>query len=313
MTVILMNKKFFALATLLVSSLFLTACKDEKITNITYVNQGSDTQPEYIESTLYDLDEDNTSPNQDNRQMFLILHYTAVSKDETLALFKDPNFPASSHYFVPELSTNGKFTVYRLVPDDKRAWHAGASSWQTNSSLNASSIGIEIENLGFPADDEQLPLMQRRWYPFSSKQQIEVLADIILKITKKYEIRPDRILGHSDISPGRKFDPGPLFPWKRLYEDYNIGAWYDNDTVNYYRTYHPWKNDIASLQSKLALYGYNVPVTGQYDQVTRNVVSAFQMHFYPEKYDGIADIETVARLDALLEKYRNVARPAISP
>lgn len=86
-----MNKKILALAALLVSSLFLAACKDEKITNITFVNQGSDTQPEYIESTLYDLDEENTSPNQDNRQMFLILHYTAVSKDETLALFKDPN------------------------------------------------------------------------------------------------------------------------------------------------------------------------------------------------------------------------------
>lgn len=311
---------------LLVSS-FLSACNDENNTNITVQQPASSQQipeisntqtpnpppskPDYLESSLYDINEENLSPNQDNRQMFLILHYTAVTKQRTLELFNDPTYPASSHYLIPELpESNGKFTVYRLVPDNKRAWHTGASSWQTNASLNASSIGIEIENLGFPEADENKPLMLRSWYPYSSKEQIKVLADVILKVTQKYDIRADRILGHSDIAPGRKTDPGPLFPWEELYNTYNIGTWYDYETVNYYRLNAPWNGDVKILQNKLASYGYNISATGEYNQVTQNVVSAFQMHFYPQKYDGIADVETVARLDALLEKYRAQQRPS---
>lgn len=301
-----MKKVLKTLIPILISIFSLSACKDERLNEFQHLKHE---KPDYLESRLYSIDENNLSPNQDNRQMFLILHYTAVSKEETLRLFKDPNFPASSHYFVPELEMDGQFKVYRFVPDDKRAWHAGASKWQSNASLNASSIGIEIENLGFPASDEQKPLMLRNWYPFASKQQLVVLADIILKVTQKYNISPDRILGHSDISPGRKFDPGPLFPWESLYRNYGIGAWYDYETVNFYRLNKPWNNDILELQYKLSKYGYDLEFTGVLDLETTNAVSAFQMHFYPQKYDGIPDIETIARLDALLEKYRNEPRP----
>ncbi|WP_445115229.1 N-acetylmuramoyl-L-alanine amidase [Acinetobacter sp. WZC-1] len=295
-------------------SFFLIACnnddkKEENSKPVTSSSTLSSNAPEYMISDHYQVDTQYLSPNQDDRQMMLILHYTALPLDETLRIFMNDQYAVSSHYLIPQKAVGAEFTVYNLVPDDKRAWHAGASYWQGNRSLNASSIGIELENPGFPAEDENLPLMQRRWYPYDSKQQLEVLAEVIQRIVLKYKITPTRIIGHSDISPGRKFDPGPLLPWKQLYTDYNIGAWYDDEAVNYYRLYAPWEGDVTDLQTKLALYGYDVPNNGIYDQATEFAVSAFQMHFYPEKYDGQADIETVARLDALLEKYRGQKRP----
>ena len=267
--------------------------------------------PDYLLSNNYEIDTSYVSPNQDARQMILVLHYTALPLEETLRRFMSEDYAVSSHYLVPEQEINQKFTVYNVVADDKRAWHAGVSYWQGNRNLNPSSIGIEIENLGFPEEDEELPLMEKRWYPYASEKQLTVLAEIITKIVDNYKITPSRIVGHSDIAPGRKFDPGPLFPWEQLYTEHKIGAWFDEDTVNYYRLYFPWNNNIQELQTKLAKYGYDVPSNGVYDVNTKNAVTAFQMHFYPEKYDGIVDIETVARLDALLEKYRDQPRPSL--
>lgn len=267
------------------------------------------TETDYIVSDHYHIDTSYLSPNQDARQMMLVLHYTALPLDETLRRFSSEEYAVSSHYVIPEQPVGQKFTVYNTVPDDKRAWHAGVSYWQGNRNLNPSSLGIELVNLGFPETDENLPLMQRRWYPYASKQQIDVLAEIINKIVEKYKITPTRIVGHSDIAPGRKFDPGPLFPWKQLYTEHGIGAWFDDETLNFYRLYFPWQNNIQELQNKLSSYGYDVPSNGVFDEATQNAVNAFQMHFYPEKYDGVADVETVARLDALLEKYRGQQRP----
>lgn len=305
--------KYLNFILIVLSSFFLTACNDDEKSDpspppkIDIINKA----PDYIISQNYQIDTTYLSPNQDARQMILVLHYTALPLEETLRRFMSEDFAASSHYIIPEQAINQKFTVYNLVPDDKRAWHAGLSYWQGNRNLNPSSIGIEIINLGFPEADESLALMQRRWYPYQSKQQIEVLAEVIKKVVDQYKITPTRIVAHSDIAPGRKFDPGPLFPWKQLYTDYGIGAWYDDDTLNFYRLYFPWNNDIQQLQSKLTAYGYDVVNTGVYDTQTENAISAFQMHFYPEKYDGVADIETVARLDALLEKYRGQQRPTL--
>jgi N-acetyl-anhydromuramyl-L-alanine amidase AmpD len=299
---------------LVLLSFLLAACNDEYNASTEKTKQPSSNNPEkktpnYLISNQFELNSDYISPNQDARQMILVLHYTALSYMDTLNRFQNPEYGASSHFLIPELPNQGKFVVYRMVPEDKRAWHAGVSFWQGNRNLNAASIGIEIENLGFPSSDESKPLMQRNWYPYASKQQIDVLAEVIKKIVAEYGITPIRIVAHSDIAPGRKFDPGPLFPWEQLYKEHNIGAWYDEETVNFYRTYFPWKNDVGELQRKLARYGYDIIVTGIYDQTTQDVVSAFQMHFYQQKYDGIADIETVARLDALLEKYRGQSRP----
>ncbi len=311
----LIMKKFIKLVVLFIfSTIFLAACNDdEKVLEMP--NQIETSTPpasksDYLISNQYQIDENHLSPNQDVREMFLVLHYTAITYQETLKRFGDENYQASSHYLIPELPINNQFVIYRMVPDNKRAWHAGLSFWQGNRSLNASSIGIEIENLGFPEADENQPLMLRRWYPYASKKQIEVVAEVAKRVINEYGITPSRVVGHSDIAPGRKFDPGPLFPWEQLYKEYNIGAWFDEDTVSYYKTYFPWKNDVSDLQIKLSKYGYDINITGVYDQATKDVVSAFQMHFYPQKYDGQADMETVARLDALLEKYRGQSRPA---
>ena len=313
------SNRYLSFIFIILSSLTLVACNDDDKSdnaanpsiNNTPPSSSAPNVPEYIISENYQLDQTYLSPNQDARQMMLVLHYTAIPLEETLRRFMSEEYAVSSHYLIPEQAQNSKFIVYNLVPDDKRAWHSGTSYWQGNRNLNPSSIGIEIVNLGFPETDELVPLMQRRWYPYASKQQIEVLAEVIKKIVNKYQITPSRIIGHSDIAPGRKFDPGPLFPWEQLYREHGIGAWYDDETVNFYRLYFPWKDDVQSLQSKLAAYGYDVPQNGIYDDDTKNAVSAFQMHFYPKKYDGIADVETIARLDALLEKYRGQQRPTL--
>jgi N-acetylmuramoyl-L-alanine amidase len=318
------KNKYLSFIFIILSSFLLIACNDDDNSDNTSSPPATTSPPstsspstttskapDYIISENYQVDTTYLSPNQDARQMILVLHYTALPLEETLRRFMSEDFAVSSHYLIPEQASNQKFTVYNLVPDDKRAWHAGVSYWQGNRNLNPSSIGIEIINLGFPEADENLPLMQRRWYPYQSKQQIDVLAEVIKKVVDQYKITPTRIVAHSDIAPGRKFDPGPLFPWKQLYTDHGIGAWYDDDTVNFYRQYSPWNNDIQILQTKLSSYGYDVPSTGINDQETQNAVAAFQMHFYPEKYDGIADVETVARLDALLEKYRGQQRPSL--
>lgn len=300
---------------LIILSIILTGCKprhDAPLeTSTTSRTKQTSTSTSTIPTSSYQIDNSYGSPNQDARQMMLVMHYTALPLDETLQRFSDANYAVSAHYVVPEISTDNPFKIFQIVPEDKRAWHAGVSYWQGNTNINPSSIGIETINLGFPVEDENLPVMQRRWYPYHSSQQIAALGQLAKDIIARYQITPTRVIGHADIAPGRKFDPGPLFPWKQLYDDYGVGAWYDDDTVNFYRAYAPWNGDIQLLQSKLKRYGYNTPEHGLYDQATHDAISAFQMHFYHSKYDGDADIETVARLDALLEKYKGQQRPSL--
>lgn len=194
------------------------------------------------------------------------------------------------------------FRVYALVPETNRAWHAGVSYWQGERLLNASSIGVEIVNTGFPDADENAPLMRRRWAPFPDAQ-MAVVGRLAADIAARHEIPPQKVVGHSDIAPGRNLDPGPLFPWRMLHEQYGVGAWPDAIAVEYYRACRPFRGDIAELQAKLLAYGYDTPQTGVLDLRTTDVIAAFQMHFRPARYDGVPDAETVAILDALLDKY----------
>ncbi|WP_323119943.1 N-acetylmuramoyl-L-alanine amidase [Burkholderia alba] len=258
--------------------------------------------------TRYVIDTSIQSPNQDSRVRTLVLHYTAQALADSLASLTDPQKQVSAHYLVPDAADGqGRFRVYQLVPEARRAWHAGISYWQGDRMLNASSVGIEIVNLGFPAADETLPVMNRRWYPYSDAQ-LAVFGPIAADVVKRHQILPHKVVGHSDVAPGRKFDPGPLFPWRKLYEQYQVGAWPEAGAVEFYRTSRPYGGDVAALQSKLLAYGYDTPQTGVLDAQTVNVVSAFQMHFRPTRYDGVPDVETVALLDALLEKYFNRSR-----
>ncbi|KVN35036.1 N-acetylmuramoyl-L-alanine amidase [Burkholderia pyrrocinia] len=256
-----------------------------------------------VPDAAYTIDTSIQSPNQDSRVRTLVLHYTAETLADSIASLTDPQKQVSSHYLVPDAADgSGRFHIYSLVPESRRAWHAGVSYWQGERMLNASTVGIELVNLGFPAQDENAPQMNRRWYPYPDAQ-IAVVGRLAADVIARHAILPQKVVGHSDIAPGRKWDPGPLFPWQKLYTQYGIGAWPEAEAISYYSSHQPFRGDIGALQGKLLAYGYDTPQTGVLDAQTGNVVAAFQMHFRSAKYDGVPDVETVAILDALLEKY----------
>ncbi|WP_179404741.1 N-acetylmuramoyl-L-alanine amidase [Burkholderia guangdongensis] len=283
-----------------VLALPLAACGDGVVTDAQAAEKIDDIAGG---NARYAIDTSIRSPNQDSRVRTLVMHYTAQSLAESIASLTDPQRQVSAHYLVPDAADAGAaFRVFELVPEPQRAWHAGVSYWQGDRMLNAGSIGIEIVNPGFPAADDALPVMSRRWVPYPDAQ-VAVFGALAADVIARHQIPPHKVVGHSDVAPGRKFDPGPLFPWQTLYERYRVGAWPDADALAYYRASRPYRGDVAELQSKLLAYGYDAPQTGVLDARTVDVVSAFQMHFRAARYDGMPDVETVAILDALLEKY----------
>jgi len=200
--------------------------------------------------------------------------------------------------------------IFRLVPEARRAWHAGRSYWGGTTSLNNSSIGIEIVNRSACVVDdadieEPAPEDQRcTFLPFPDEQ-----VDLVIRLARdilgrRPDIDPVNVVGHGDIATTRRVDPGPAFPWKRLYDN-GIGAWPDAETVDRYR--QRFETDppaLAFYQAALGAWGYDLETTGKDDIRTRYVIRAFQMHFRPSGYDGRMDAETGAILLALLEKYR---------
>lgn len=252
-----------------------------------------------LQRTGYLVNIQHPSQSQNERVRFLILHYTAANDTDSMRLLTQGN--VSAHYLVPSANNPllRKNTVYQLVAEDKRAWHAGVSAWNGRTNLNDSAIGIENVNLGY-----EQKLMEREWYAWDARQ-IKLLARLASDIIKRYDITPDNVLGHSDVAPTRKVDPGPLFPWKQL-ADEGIGAWPDSTTVQQFLAGRA-PSDTGSpgkIQAYLARYGYSIPQTGVMDATTRQVIAVFQMHFRPSDYSGIADAETEAIAAALVEKYR---------
>ena len=230
---------------------------------------------------------------QDRRVRFVILHYTAVDRDQSVNILTKQE--VSAHYLVTD---NPSDPVYNLVSEDNRSWHAGESNWGRLSNLNDSSVGIEIVNLGYTATNGEMS-----FYPFTD-DQIKKVAVLLKDIIARYELEPTSILGHSDIAPQRKQDPGPLFPWEELYKDYQIGMWYDEETKNSFMTSYTTAITPLEVQTQLEKFGYKIEKTGQYDKQTANVIRAFQFHFRPAKYDGVMDSETYAILLALNLKYK---------
>ncbi|MEW7866527.1 N-acetylmuramoyl-L-alanine amidase [Aeromonas diversa] len=249
----------------------------------------------------YRLDTRHASANQDERIQFIILHYTDEGDELSLRLLTEPAHQVSAHYLIPRDTNQHPLPVYQLVPDSQRAWHAGKSRWQSQAGLNAASLGIEIVNLGYPPEQAQLPLQARRWQPFE-EAQIRALATLLQEKVRRYGIGPTRLLGHSDVAPARKVDPGPRFPWQRLHEEFGLGAWPDERRVAE-RLKEPFPSDALPWQTALARYGYGVPRSGEWDEATRLVLRAFQLHFRPARPDGEPDAESWARLNALLERY----------
>ncbi len=183
------------------------------------------------------------------------------------------------------------------MDENKRAWHAGVSSWGNRNNLNDTSIGVEIVNL---AADHQGTFT----FPPYSPQQIEAVEQLALDILGRYpDISPVNVVAHSDIAAGRKSDPGPMFPWHALYLK-GIGAWFDDCTQqSFLQAYRcvgvPAREHLLGLFRK---YGYDTTAatTGMGFQ---RLVRAFQLHFRPAKHDGVMDIETAANLAALVKKY----------
>ena len=231
-------------------------------------------------------DTSHPSANYDSRIQFVIVHYTSASLERSLQLLTHGE--VSSHYLI---SDDKNATVYKLMDENQRAWHAGESQWQGRTWLNSSSIGIEIVNPGF----KDTPT-GRLWYPYS-EAQIQGLIALLKDISKRNGISPRHIIGHSDIAPLRKLDPGPLFPWKRL-ADAGLGLWPNEQAVARQQALFN-SGELPSIswyQGQLAHLGYDTPQTGELDVATRHVLAAFQMHYRPSRFDGTPDAQTAALL-----------------
>jgi N-acetylmuramoyl-L-alanine amidase len=216
----------------------------------------------------------------------IILHYTGMASERAaLRRLCAPSSGVSAHYFVCECGR-----VVQMVPESRRAWHAGVGVWRGEQDLNSASIGIEIANVGH---DGGLP-------PFNS-DQILALIGLCRDVVRRLAIAPERVLGHSDIAPARKRDPGERFPWKRLAQS-GVGHWIPPAPLLGPSRFKLGDTDpqIRLLQEQLAAYGYGVNITGQYDSQTLIVLTAFQRRFRPARVDGEPDESTIETLKALL-------------
>jgi serine-type D-Ala-D-Ala carboxypeptidase len=253
------------------------------------------------------------SANQDGRVRFLVLHFTDENFERSLDLLtrKHEN-PVSAHYLVSRAGEDGRSapTVLRLVDESRRAWHAGPSRFQGHELLNDDSVGIEIVYESHCPRDR--PAGISPWdfeatcaYPAYPADQIAVVMQLAQEVIRRHpEIDATRVVGHSDIQPENKTDPGPQFPWPRLAAA-GVGAWFDIADVDYYRKHfseHP--PSVLLMQEALAAYGYGDEASGAVDRRTRDLLFAFQCHFMPDHRTGEGDADTAATLFALLAKYR---------
>ena len=233
------------------------------------------------------IDTTHRSLTQESRVRYLILHFTWEGFEDSLKVLT--RGAVSSHYLIDDSPPR----IYRLVEEDRRAWHAGVSFWAGETMLNSASVGIEIVNLGDRVDPAYAP------YPTA---QIDAVVALVRDIQRRHAIKPHRILGHNDIAPQRKTDPGPKFPWRRL-ADEGLVPWPDDTAVDAARPAHEaMMPPVAWFQDRLAAIGYPVPRHGELDAETQRVLMAFQMKYRPSAWDGTPDAATAALLEV-------VARP----
>lgn len=238
------------------------------------------------------IDTRHTSANQDSRALFLVLHYTVANLPLSIKVLTEPPHEVSAHYLVSDETPP---VIYRLVPEDRRAWHSGPSHWRGHQMLNSASIGIEIVHPGFVQKADGT----REYLPFP-KAQIDALLPLVKDIVKRHGIRPERIVGHSDVLPQWKEDPGPTFPWQRL-ADEGLISWPDAQRVAAQRVvFEQALPDVPWFQQMLTRHGFAPQTSGVLDEATRRTVSAFQMRFRPTNFDGMPDAETAAILHVLV-------------
>ena len=233
------------------------------------------------------------SPNFDARRGppdMLVLHYTGMqSADAAVQRLCDPEATVSAHYVVDEDGA-----VLRLVPEERRAWHAGRGVWLGETDCNAASIGIEIVNPGHEFGYCAFP-----------DAQVEAVIGLIADIRARWTIPDNRIIAHSDLAPERKQDPGELFPWKSLAAA-GHGLWFEPAPERIAALGAPLKVGdeglgVIVLRAGLHRLGYGLKPGGDYDDETRLTVEAFQRHWRPARVDGIADGETRATLMGVLQ------------
>ena len=228
------------------------------------------------------------SPNFDARTAppdMIVLHYTGMpTGDAALAKMCDPAAKVAAHYMVEE---DGR--VFALVDEARRAWHAGVSFWQGHRDINAISVGVEIVNPGH----------EFGYRPFPDAQ-IDAVIELVADIRTRWDIPDERILGHSDVAPSRKEDPGELFPWRRLAEA-GHGIWAEPAPAPGMALVSGDEGPgVFALQAGLTKLGYDCVTSGTYDAATASIVTAFQRHWVQSRFDGAADGATRARLMALL-------------
>lgn len=222
------------------------------------------------------------------RPTMLVMHYTGLpTVKKSIEVLSRPDCKVSCHYVV---DVDGRIT--QMVGEDMRAWHAGVSSWHGETDINSSSIGIEIQNTGHNNEYPDFPL-----------KQMAAVSALAKDIIGRHDISPQNVVGHSDIAPGRKTDPGEKFDWAWLNKQ-GVGHWVMPVDVRAGEAGLALGSagpDIAAFQAKLKSYGYGISVTGVHNENSVTVVSAFQRHFRPARFDGVIDTSTRKTLDRLIE------------
>ncbi|OGB83592.1 hypothetical protein A3F66_04335 [candidate division TM6 bacterium RIFCSPHIGHO2_12_FULL_32_22] len=232
----------------------------------------------------------------------LVMHYTVSNMARTLMHFFGDQGVVSANYIISE---DGY--IFKNIKKKFAAHHAGISYWNGKSKINANSLGIEHVNPGYKVYDDQpsgirVKGSDKEWYPFTEE---EIYSSIQLSkhLIEKFNIIPENIVGHSDIAPKRKEDPGPLFPWKKFAEN-DIGAWPNFETswrLDCFKDAIQKNNLEKWLTEHLHIWGYKLP-----DEQTsaEDIIRSFQMHFRQDDISGIADLETAAILNALICNYK---------
>ena len=226
------------------------------------------------------------SPNHDARPGggqvdVLLMHYTGMkSAEEAIGRLCDDQAKVSAHYAVDEAGT-----ITQMVDENRRAWHAGISHWAGQDAINDCSIGIEIVNPGHEFGYQPFP-----------KIQMDAVIDLSRGILERHPaITPSRVIGHSDVAPGRKLDPGELFDWQRLALK-GIGQFIDPGSVEPITGQDLAPGDegwqVQELQSNFRKFGYRIEITNVFDDQTGAVLHVFQQHYRPEALTKIADIHT---------------------
>ena len=230
----------------------------------------------------------NHEPRRGGKQAdLLLLHYTGMESAEgALDWMTRADSRVSAHYLIDEA---GRIT--QMVEESQRAWHAGVANWAGDDDINSCSIGIEIQNPGHAFG-----------YPDYPEAQMVAVEALCVDILERTDIPKDRVLGHSDVSPARKQDPGEKFDWARLARA-GVGVWVTPEAPGDDPGFGIGETGdaVERLQLALARFGYGVETNGTFDQYTEFVVSAFQRHFRPLRVDGRADRSTLQTLDSLLE------------